>query len=116
MQPDWEVWLDTNISPVIAKWMAEHTGVVVKSSYSLQLHYLSDRELYDKARLAGKVIIISKDADIPALINRLGAPPKVINLRIGNCDNKQLWARIQPFISEAIKLLAYTEVTMVEID
>ncbi len=46
MQPDWEIWIDTNISPIIAKWMAEHTGLVVKSSYSLSLHYLIDKEIY----------------------------------------------------------------------
>lgn len=42
MQPDWEIWLDTNISPAIAKWMNEETGVIVKSSYSLSLHHLTD--------------------------------------------------------------------------
>lgn len=44
MQPDREIWLDTNISPAIAKWMVEYTGISVKSSYSLNLHYMSDIE------------------------------------------------------------------------
>ena len=34
MRPDWEIWLDTNLSPIIAKWMAEFTGYEVKSTYS----------------------------------------------------------------------------------
>jgi hypothetical protein len=46
MQPDWEIWIDTNISPIIAKWAADVTGLVVKSSYSLSLHHLTDKEIY----------------------------------------------------------------------
>jgi len=90
MPHEWEIWIDTNISLIIAKWMSEHTGYTVKSSYGLSLHHLSDKAIYDKARLQGAVIIISKDADIPELINRMGAPPKCINVQIGNCDNRKL--------------------------
>jgi len=42
MLPDWEIWLDTNISPIIAKWMMEHTGMTVKSSYSLSFKETQD--------------------------------------------------------------------------
>ena len=34
MRPDWDVWLDANISPIIAKWMSEEFGMEVKSAYS----------------------------------------------------------------------------------
>jgi LysM repeat protein len=47
MPPElWEIWLDTQLSPIIAKWMAEHTGYTVKSSYILQLNNLSDTVIY----------------------------------------------------------------------
>jgi hypothetical protein len=42
MQPDWEICLDTNISPVIAKWMSDFTGYTVKSSYSLSFQKTDD--------------------------------------------------------------------------
>jgi predicted nuclease of predicted toxin-antitoxin system len=71
---DWEIWLDCNLSPAIAKWMKEDTGWDVKSAYSLQLYHLADAEIYQKAKAAGKVILISKDADFPEFINRYGAP------------------------------------------
>ena len=90
MLPEWEIWLDNNISPIIAKWMSEETGWVVKSSYMLQLHFKTDMQLYEEARKNGNVIIMSKDADLPEIITRLGSPPKLINLKIGNCDNKVL--------------------------
>ncbi|HEY1165745.1 MAG TPA: DUF5615 family PIN-like protein [Chitinophaga sp.] len=86
----WEIWLDTHISPIIAKWMKEYTGYEVKSSYSLSLHEMTDIDIYQKARAQGKVILISKDADFPELISRLGAPPKLINIKIGNCDNRAM--------------------------
>lgn len=35
MQPEWKIWLDVNLSPVIAKWMKEFSGLSVKSSYIL---------------------------------------------------------------------------------
>lgn len=117
MQPDWEIWIDTNISPIIAKWMAERTGLVVKSSYSLSLHSLTDNEIYEKAKKnLGQVILISKDADFPELINRLGAPPKLINIRIGNMGNRQLWERIQDGVIEGLKILMTSDVAIVEID
>jgi predicted nuclease of predicted toxin-antitoxin system len=116
MQPDWEIWIDTNISPIIAKWMAEQTGLVVKSSYSLSLHYLSDKEIYEKAKEQGNVILISKDADFPELISRLGAPPKLINIRIGNMGSRQLWERIQAGVVEGINILMNFDIAIVEID
>ena len=116
MQPEWEIWIDTNISPIIAKWTAELTGLVVKSSYSLSLHYLTDKEIYEKAKKQGRVILISKDADFPEIINRLGAPPKLINIKIGNMGSRQLWERIQAGVVEGIKILINSDVAIVEIE
>ncbi len=50
MQPDWEIWLDNHISPIIAKWLKEELKMEVKSSYILQLYELSDYEIYLKAK------------------------------------------------------------------
>jgi predicted nuclease of predicted toxin-antitoxin system len=100
---DWEIWLDCNLSPAIAKWMKEDTGWDVKSAYSLQLYHLTDAEIYQKAKAAGKVIPISKDADFPEFINRYGAPPKLINIRMGNCDNKILWQFLRSRLNDMIR-------------
>jgi predicted nuclease of predicted toxin-antitoxin system len=101
MQPEWEIWLDTNISPAI---------------YSLSLHHKTDLEIYQLARTQGKVILLSKDADFPELISRLGAPPKLINLKIGNCDNRSLWEFIQPNIKNAIDLLMNSDIDIIEFE
>jgi len=113
---DWQIWLDTQISPIIAKWMGEYTGLNVKSSYILSMDSMSDLDIYQKAKEAGNVIIISKDADFSELIIRLGAPPKLINLKIGNCSNQMLWELIKPRINDIIALLASTEITIVDLE
>ncbi len=116
MLPEPELWLDTHISPVIAKWMADYTGFTVKSSYSLQLHHLTDIEIYTRARQQGNTIIISKDADFAELISRLGAPPKLITLKIGNCDNRTMWQFIKPHIVKAVNLLTTGDVDIIELE
>ena len=117
MPPDiWEIWLDTQLSPIIAKWMAEHTGFSVKSSYSLQSNTLTNLEIYQRAQAVGSVIIISKDADFPELINRLGSPPKLIVIKKGNCDNREMWEFIKPNILTAIDVLTKSEINIVELE
>lgn len=117
MPPEnWEIWLDTQLSPVIAKWIIEYTGYVTKSSYSLLLHNLSDPEIYYQARAAGKVILVSKDADFPELISRLGSPPKLIVIKKGNCDNRQLWEFIKPNLIKSLNILTSSDVDIVELD
>jgi predicted nuclease of predicted toxin-antitoxin system len=116
MPLEWEIWLDTHISPAIAKWMADYTGFIVKSSYTLSLHELDDLVIYQKAKDYGKVILFSKDVDFSELISRLGSPPKLISLKIGNCDNRTLWELIRPEIQEAIKILINSDIDIVELE
>ncbi len=115
MQPDLEIWVDTNISPIIAKWMGEYLRIKVKSSYTLDFHRMDDLKIYYLAKDHGNVVLVSKDADFPELISRLGSPPKLINLKIGNCSNQLLWNRIKPNIDQALKMLANDEIDIVEL-
>ena len=117
MQPDaWEIWLDTQLSPILAKWMADYTGYSVRSSYSLQSNTLTDLQIYQLARSTGKVILISKDADFPELVSRLGSPPKLIVVKKGNCDNKEMWGFIKPSIIKAINALIESNINIVELE
>ena len=113
---DWEIWLDTQLSPIIAKWMAEYTGFNVKSSYTLQSNSLSDLTIYNNAKEKGNVILISKDADFPELISRLGSPPKLIVIKKGNCNNQEMWAFIKPNIVEAINILTLSDIEIIELE
>lgn len=113
---DWEIWLDVQISPIIAKWMAEYTGLVVKSSFVLGYKTTTDLTIYQLAKMHGKVILISKDADFTEIITRLGSPPKLITIKIGNCDNRTLWQLLQNHINRAIHTLLVDDVNIVEIE
>ena len=42
MQLEWEFWIDTHISPIIAKWLKDETGWDIKSFYILQLNNVED--------------------------------------------------------------------------
>ena len=104
MPPDWEIWLDNHISPIVAKWLKDDLGYEVKSSYVLQLSVLRDIDIYYKAKEYGKVIIVSKDSDLDEIISLLGSPPKLISLKVGNCDNKILFSILKNNLEKAIRL------------
>ena len=105
MQLDWEIWLDNHISPIIAKWLKDEFKCEVKSSYTLQMENLNDFEIYTKAGNYGNVIIISKDSDLGEIISLNGSPPKLILLKVGNCDNKILFTILKNNLEKAIRLL-----------
>jgi len=115
MRHDWEIWLDNHISPAIAKWLKEKTGREVKSSYVLELTNLTDREIYLKAKRAGRIILISKDSDLDEIISKSGSPPKLISLKVPNCDNKILFAILEKNLDKAIRILLDFEKDIIKI-
>lgn len=116
MPQEFEIWLDTHISSAVAKWLKEDFGYNCKSSFVLKLHGLEDIEIYRKAKAAGNVIILSKDSDLPKLIRRLGAPPKVISIKIGNADNRVLYEFIKQNIENAVRILTQFDKDFIELN
>lgn len=116
MQLNWEIWLDNHLSPIIAKWLKEATGLEVKSSYILKLESLTDFEIYTKAKEYGNVILVSKDSDLAEIISISGSPPKLINLKIGNCDNKILFEYLKNKLENSIRLLLDFKKDIIEIN
>lgn len=115
MQPDWIFWLDNHFSPVIAKWMNERTPYFFKSSYTLELKNLTDIQIYQKAKKEGNIILISKDSDLPQLILLQGGPPKLINIRRGNCSNQIMFALLEKNIDQCYKMLVDFNHDIIEI-
>jgi len=105
---NWEIWTDTNISPIIAKWITEFTDLKTKSSFTLNLHYADDLTIFKMAQIYGNVIILSKDRDFEELIKWYGVPPKLILIKIGNCTNQELWQKLQLQIKSSIEILLDT--------
>ncbi len=102
---DQEIWLDANISPIIAKWITEQFGWKAKSAQQLALTRASDKEIFDLAKKRGGVIFITKDYDFAKLVHIYQAPPKIILLGIGNCDNRRLWEHLQTSLPKCMELL-----------
>lgn len=116
MQHEWEIWLDNQLSSVFAKLMQTELDVVVKSAFILRHSKLKDKEIYQRAKQNGNVILISKDADFPALVAQLGSPPKIIKLNTGNQPTKQLWNKFGKDIKSAIELLQNTNAEIIYIE
>ena len=91
-------------------------GLEVKSSYTMQLYGLSDIEIYQKAKEYGKIILISKDTDLDQIVSLHGSPPKLIVLKIGNCDNKILFFLLKNNLEKAIRLLFDFNKDVIEIN
>ena len=74
--------IDQNLAPRLARSLQDlfPGSVHVRE---LELQFADDRVVWDAAK-AGGYVIVSKDADFHQLSFVLGAPPKVIWLRVGN--------------------------------
>jgi predicted nuclease of predicted toxin-antitoxin system len=116
MQPDWEIWLDNQLSSSLAKIMQNELKIVVKSAYILKNANLDDKEIFIRAKQAGKIIIITKDADFPALVTQYDCPPKVIKLNTGNLPTALLWKKYSKNFTSAIKLLQKTKAEIIFIE
>lgn len=96
--------------------MSEDFGMTVKPSYALQIQNLTDFELYRLARNHGKVVVLTKDADLAEIVTRLGAPPRLIHLRVGNRSSASLYAILKTTLPEAFRLLEEEDKIIVEIE
>jgi predicted nuclease of predicted toxin-antitoxin system len=116
MQPEWEIWLDNQLSSSLAKIMEAELKMTVKSAYILKSQSLGDKEIFLKAKQNGFIIIITKDADFPLLVTLYGAPPKIIKLNTGNLPTKLLWKKYATNFKSAIKLLQKTKAEIIFIE
>src|SRR4051812_23129129 len=105
---------DAQISSSIAKWLIETFNVRAASTKMLQLMKADDEIIFMAARNANG-ILISKDRDIPLLLNRYGPPPKVIWLTCGNTSNIVLKRILQNNFKAIIESLIITNDSLIEI-
>lgn len=116
MPQEFEIWLDTHISPAFAKWLNQDFGYNCKSSFVLNLYGMEDIDIYFRAKNVGNVILLSKDSDFPSIVQRLGAPPKVINISIGNADNRVLYQLLKENIERCIRLLTQFDKNVIDLN
>ncbi len=90
------LWVDAQLSPHLATWITETLAIEAHSTLELGLLRATDREIYSAARDAGAVVI-TKDSDFLALLERFGPPPQILWITCGNTSNIRLRHICGPF-------------------
>lgn len=65
------IWIDAHLSPSIATWIATTLSVETITLRELGLRDAEDEVIFEAARNAGSVILLSKDIDFVNLIEAL---------------------------------------------
>ena len=107
------IWIDAQLSPLLALWIKETFGIEAKAVRELGLQRASDREIYARAR-EENVVMMTKDSDFLILLDELGPPPQVLWITCGNTSNRFLKEILQETLPEAMNFLKQGE-TLVEI-
>ncbi|MCX8085780.1 MAG: DUF5615 family PIN-like protein [Rhodocyclaceae bacterium] len=82
-------WVDAQLPPALASWLAMQFGVEAKSLRDLGLRDAADAVIFEAARREG-VVVISKDGDFVDLVSRHGPPPQLLWVTCGNVTNREL--------------------------
>lgn len=88
------VWLDAQLPPDLATWLSSTFEVAAEHVVDLGLLHATDESIFARAR-AENAVVMTKDADFVQLVERLGAPPRVVWLTVGNISNAELRAALQ---------------------
>jgi predicted nuclease of predicted toxin-antitoxin system len=83
------VWVDAQLSPALAPWMAEEFGVDTYSVKYLGLRDSTDAEIFAAARAAA-VVVLTKDSDFVRLLHEHGPPPQILWITLGNTSNSRM--------------------------
>jgi predicted nuclease of predicted toxin-antitoxin system len=107
------IWIDAQLSPAIATWITSNFAVTAKALRDLGLRDAEDKDIFTAAKSVD-VIVMTKDADFPKLLETFGSPPKIIWLTCGNTSNKNLKTILLSTLKSALDLLESGE-SLVEI-
>jgi predicted nuclease of predicted toxin-antitoxin system len=102
------IWLDAHLPPALVPWLESMFGVTAVSVRDLGFAGASDTAIFAAARHE-RAIVMTKDADFPELVERLGPPPQVAWIRCGNTSNAALRIRLVRDLPEAIARLSAGE-------
>ncbi|MEM8639027.1 MAG: DUF5615 family PIN-like protein [Cyanobacteria bacterium P01_G01_bin.54] len=102
------IWIDAHLSPTIATWMTDNFAVSAIALRDLGLRDAEDPEIFAAAK-SQDVIFMTKDSDFIDLVDRLGAPPKIIWLTCGNTSNARLREILSSVLPTALEILSSGE-------
>jgi predicted nuclease of predicted toxin-antitoxin system len=93
-------WVDAQLPPALAQWLAERHGVEARSLRDLGMRDAADAEIFEAARRPG-IVVISKDSDFVDLVSRHGTPPQLLWVTCGNVTNSRLQVVFDKTFAEA---------------
>ena len=99
-----KLWLDAQLPPSLADWIANRFRIEVRAVRDLNLLTASDEGIFVAARTAN-VVVMSKDIDFVRLVEQRGTPPQLIWLTCGNTSNSSLRRILETTLENALKLL-----------
>lgn len=102
------IWVDAQLSPFIAKFIATEFEITASSAWALNLQSASDYDFFIKAKEAN-VIVLTKDSDFVELLYKFSAPPKIIWLTCGNTSNATLCSILKNSLNDAITVLTSSD-------
>ncbi|MGZ8243050.1 DUF5615 family PIN-like protein [Methylomagnum sp.] len=98
------IWIDAQVSPIIAPWLSENFDIEAKAVRELGLRDASDMQIFEAAKRAGAAVF-TKDSDFLEIQDRLGSPPQIIWVTCGNTSNARLKEILSIAMPQAIELL-----------
>lgn len=102
------IWIDAQISPELARWLADRFTVEALHVKDLQMVEATDSTIFDAARTADATVL-TKDRDFVDLARRRGIPPRVIWITCGNTSTHELMRILDATFQKAWDLLASGE-------
>ena len=108
------IWVDAQLSTIIAKWLRDDFNFDASSVKALGLRDADDEVIFFSARKQ-QAIIITKDIDMRNLLEKHGQPPKIIRLTIGNTSNQVVKKALYKYISFIIDYLVIQDNAYLEI-
>jgi predicted nuclease of predicted toxin-antitoxin system len=102
------IWLDNHLAPGLALWIADTFSVRCSQVRDLGLARASDITIFEAARLEADAIM-TKDRDFAELAARLGPPPTVILVAVGNTSTKHMRELLQTRLGPVLDLVRARE-------
>ncbi|MGH8475260.1 MAG: DUF5615 family PIN-like protein [Methylococcales bacterium] len=107
------LWIDAQLSPTLAGWISETFGVAAHAVRDVGLREAKDVVIFHAAG-AARAVVMSKDSDFVALLERFGPPPQVLWVTCGHTSSARMRAILLTRFPEARARLEQGE-SLVEI-
>lgn len=98
------IWVDAQLSPRAAHWIAARFPVSAAPLRDLGLRDADDGDIFAAARVAN-AIVLTKDSDFVTLLERHGSPPKILWLTCGNTSETSLQQILSQHLATALAML-----------